>query len=237
MIDNGTAVEESDCELSPQVKLLWTFVADPPGLVAPDAPEFDVTYTVEDSPHAFEDAEIVCCSKESFPFEYIGCGLELGEQCASTLGFGILRADIRVDPATWDPQGQIVLEDVEVGATTALRESVEPFCVTPTAIHLATGERAAGSSICPDPALVAEVGEKALDPAEILPCRPLWTCDNGDLGWDPDSCRRWRAGGCACAAGDGGDEPSTLALAVLVIALGRRRARMESRPIPVTGRE
>jgi len=223
---------ESDCELSPHFEVVVTVLADPPGLVAPRVPELDVSFTVDVVSQLGADAEVVCCSRHDDPVTFsggCGYGTELGDRCTSTVGFGVLRAEIHVDASAWDPQGQIYIEGLPAGATAAFEEVGWTFCVTPAARSLATGARAEGPAICPDSELTRVVGEHPRDPAEILPCRSFWSCWDSEAGWwDSTECRRVRPEGCACRAGDG--DPATFALVVLLL-LGRSRRRVVVREL------
>lgn len=224
-VNDSATMDESDCELAPHLEVVTTVRADPAGHVAPTPPELDVVFTVDVVTTTPPDAQVVCCDRDDQPDVGSDCGWgrSLGDRCTSTVGLGVLRAAINVEAAAWDPRGQIYIEGFAAAATTALRDSTDPFCVTPAARDLITGARALGPAICPDPELTSAVGEHPHDPAQALVCRPLWTCTDPEGGWDPAACRRWRAEGCTCDAGDGA--PPLFALLTLMLFLSRLRHR------------
>lgn len=220
-----------DC-LGQPAPYAWDVEAGPPGSVDAAPPAVNVAFSTELDLSAFDDAEVVCCEPDDFSaaFEYLGCGFSLtfGDRCTSTRGHGRLIADVTVDAATIDPAGQIayIYTDPAEGpwAYWDLHyEDWEPFCVIPTAIDLVTGVRVMAAPICPDAALVADLGEHVLDPRDALSCsRPFSSCDESPDSGEPE-CSRWRSeDGCGCVVDDN-PAPFAGLIVVVVVLVGRRR--------------
>ncbi len=234
---NGTYEECYEYE-DLEADAAFTAIA-PLGPLRPE-PRWDaisVRHWVEVHPSTALD-ELVCC-EGSYPGDsYCGRGATV-EGCAATRGEARLHGEFIIDPsARAEALGQI--EYLRFSSAEDRVEEIyglysdEPYpfpCAELTAIDLITGEELAGPTICPDPALQGELGEVVLDPRATLQCEELHTCEIRDtdvftLGWDPESCRRWRGEGCGCVA----DEPRPTGPLWLWLWLGLLALKRRSRP-------
>ncbi len=218
------------CGFPKEIELLETFTATEPGRPEPRWDLFHVRHWVEVHPST-EHGDIVCCEGAYASYD-VPTGYTINDLCAATRGEGRLHTGYFIDPEAWRlglgqlgyrPFRDLDVDDEHVSAYDA---DIPLPCAEISATDLITGEVLRGPPVCPDPGLEEELGAYILDPREALTCDKLQTCEEGDWGWDPDDCHRWRGEGrgCGCAAeGEGG--AAALGLVLLLAALRPWRQR------------
>lgn len=143
---------------------------------------------------------LVCCD-DAYPVE-VDCGYP-GVQwssgfCAPTSGSRRLKATFTVDAgALAASAGQIVVTGFDLASGTLTQTSSDVVCVTPTALHLASGKTIEGDEVCVGARLVDQLGPVDLDPTDVLAeqcAGEPYTCEAEAGTWDERACEPWPAG-------------------------------------------
>jgi MYXO-CTERM domain-containing protein len=197
---NDAGAVEAGCGVA-ALPLEFDFAAISPSepLAAPEVVAEASVEIVESS----DLADLVCCDG-AYPYAN-DCG---GDQtdwgvgaCAAARGRGFLHLDIKavspIDPASAAMLATVIRVDGEevarglAPAFAARRDG--PACVVVEQIHLDSGFSVVTEEQCVGDELVAELGERELDPALVLDAQcegPMYVCESSAEGgqWDPEQC-------------------------------------------------